>query len=109
MLPWLLIAAFLQPAAPVTERPQFAPEAIPPDRIGGDATTVEPAGKAALDTIWIADWSFDASGGGCADAGWVKVDGRIVNDGSNYWSINNTFSGTGGITGKAAVLSRHNL
>lgn len=59
------------------------------------------------DTIWIADWNFD--GASCNSTGWVKYDNRILNDGSNYWVVDNRFNGVGGITGKAAILSRHTL
>jgi hypothetical protein len=74
--------------------------------VGDDAQPV--ARKALEDTIWIADWNFD-SGTTCTSTGWVKYDSRIINDGSNYWAVNNSFGGTGGIVNKAAVLSRHNL
>lgn len=61
------------------------------------------------DTVWIADWTFDLSEGACNDSGWLKFDNRILHDGSNYWVIDNRFDGTGGITGKAAILSKHDL
>ena len=59
------------------------------------------------DTVWIADWSFD--GAGCLGSGWVTYDNRILNDGSNYWSVNGNFAGTGSIVGNAAVLAKHDL
>jgi hypothetical protein len=63
--------------------------------------------RALQDTVWIADWSFD--GAGCVSTAWTKYDNRILNDGSNYWSVNSNFSGAGSIAGNAAVLAKHDL
>jgi hypothetical protein len=70
----------------------------------------KPAAATALqDTLWIADWTFDAPGGGCTETGWMHYDNRIRNDGSNYWTVNSAFAGSGGILGNAAVLRKHDL
>ena len=104
----LLATARIALAVRSAEPLEQTPEVGEVDAIGNpEAPRI--AGKVLGDTVWIADWSFDAPGGACTDAGWVKYDDRILNDGSNYWSIDNRLSGTGGITGKAAILSRHNL
>ena len=71
-----------------------------------DGTGLAPA-KALQDTVWIADWTFD--GAGCNGTGWGTYDNRILNDGSNYWSIRSNFGGTGGIVNNAAVLAKHDL
>lgn len=63
------------------------------------------ASKAFNDTVWIADWTFDASGGGCTEAGWVHRDLRILNDGTNYWSVQTGY----GDGSHAAVLRKHDL
>ena len=39
----------------------------------------------------------------------MKYDNRILNDGSNYWSVNTRFNRVGPITGNAAVLAKHDL
>jgi len=72
-----------------------------------DADGIPRAGNVLQDTIWIADWSFE----GCSSTGWVHYDGRILNDGSNYWSVSTDFAGGGGgiITNRAAVLRKHDL
>ena len=63
-----------------------------------DVSREIPTGSGVLeDTIWIADWSFDTTSGECTDAGWARYDNRILNDGSDYWSIRNSYAGTGGI------------
>jgi hypothetical protein len=65
--------------------------------------------KAAQDTIWIADWSFD-DGGPCNADGWETLDGRILNDGRVYWDADNAgYDGMGAIVGEAAVLGSHDL
>jgi hypothetical protein len=64
--------------------------------------------RALQDTVWIADWSFD-SGGGCVSTGWTHYDNRILNDGSNYWVVDNRFAGTGPIVNKSALLSKHDI
>jgi hypothetical protein len=78
------------------------------DVIGDVDGTAPAAGKVLADTVWIADWTFD-NGAPCNESGWVKYDNRILNDGSNYWVVDNRFAGTGGIVSKAAILSRHTL
>lgn len=70
-----------------------------------DADGVPRAGKALQDTTWIADWNFE----GCSSSGWTTYDGRILNDGSNYWSLSTDFNGQGSITNRAAVLRKHDL
>lgn len=77
------------------------------DSVGDDGLPI-PVSKVSVDTIWVADWSFDgAGGGGCTDAGWAKIDNRILNDGTNYWQIRNDWAGTGSIQGNAAALTKH--
>src|SRR5262245_1946504 len=53
------------------------------------------ASKALQDTVWIAGWSFDAAGGTCTDAGWIKYDNRILNThvDSEFWHVDNRFDG----------------
>src|SRR3989449_2774514 len=96
------------------------PVVLPPQELltyePGDADIVgdlrgrapTPSKIAVSDTTWIADWSFD-SGGGCTSAGWFQYDNRILNDGSNYWSVSSQYNGEGLIVGNAAKLGRHNL
>ena len=52
--------------------------------------------KVLQDTVWIADWSFDAPGGGCTDAGWVKWDNRIYNihDDAEFLHLDDRFGAT---------------
>ena len=91
-------------------RPQvFMDVTTESDQVGDVEGTTSPPAKVLQDTIWIADWNFDVFGGGCTDAGWVRYDNRILYDGSNYWSVGTAFDGTGGISGNAAILSRHDL
>jgi hypothetical protein len=85
-----------------------------PTKPGPDGETGVPTGPipglpqgALQDTVWIADWSFN--GGSCVSTGWTHYDNRILNDSSNYWSVNSNFSGTGGIVNNAAVLAKHDL
>ena len=72
-----------------------------------DATTPV-AGKALQDTVWIADWNFDAPDGSCTSEGWLPHDNRILNDNSNYWQVTTDYAG-GVITNFAAVLRKHDL
>jgi len=76
--------------------------------LGNADGTTPVAGKVLQDTIWIADWTFDPS---CTSPGWVKFDERIINDGTNYWSLGTAYAGAGGgtITGRAAILKKHDL
>jgi hypothetical protein len=67
-----------------------------------DGTHAAPR-KAAADTIWIADWTFDA-GGRCSDLGWEKIDNYVRYDGRIYWTIGPEFEGAGSIEGGAAIL-----
>jgi hypothetical protein len=76
--------------------------------IVGETVAAKPARTASDDTTWIADWSFD-SPSGCVNAGWTKFDNRILNDGSNQWTVQDTYSGLGGISRHAAVLAKHDL
>ncbi len=104
-LPLLARAALAVRSAEPLEQ---TPEVSEVDAIG-DPEAPPTAAKVLGDTVWIADWTFDTAGGACTDAGWVKSDNYILNDGSNYWSIDNRLSGVGGISWHAAILSRHNL
>ncbi len=48
----------------------------------GDPEGTEPAPQKALqDTVWIAEWDFDF-GFPCTDAGWLRVDNHVLNDGA---------------------------
>src|SRR5262249_15496283 len=109
----VLAAAVVRGSPPV--RHEFASPDIEPDVVG----PLQPvAAKALEDTIWIADWSFDA-GANCTDAGWVKYDNRILNThvDSDFWHVDNRFNGfTDGamppnvlVHNKAAILSHHDL
>src|SRR5262249_13817418 len=60
----VLAAAVVRGAAPA--RYEVASPDIEPDVVGPLQAV---AAKALEDTIWIADWSFDA-GANCTDAGW---------------------------------------
>ncbi len=105
---WCLLATArdalaVHPAEPL----EHTPEVGEVDAIG-DPEAPLTAAKVLGDTVWIADWTFDAPGGGCTDAGWVKHDNYVKNDGSTYWSVDNRFAATCGF-GKAAVLSKHDL
>ena len=84
------------------------PEPLRPET-ATEAKATGPSQTASGDTVWIADWTFDLPGGGCDGSGWTKLDNRILNDGSNYWTVDARFDGTGGITGQAAILSKHDL
>ncbi len=69
-----------------------------------------PASKTQSDTAWVADWSFD-SGSTCAMTGWQRLDNRVLNNGQVYWSAvagYDGLDGSGGVTGKAAVLRSSN-
>ena len=89
-----------------------------PDIAGDPGGSPALARKAAADTVWIADWSFDGAGG-CTSAGWTQYDYRILNGGGNQsglevdghpvWTISSVYSGQGGIVGNYANLGIHNL
>jgi hypothetical protein len=75
----------------------------------GDVDGTMPApSKVLADSTWVADWDFE-TGGSCVTDGWTKVDYRILDDGTNYWSTNTNFAGVGGIANKAAVLGKNDL
>jgi hypothetical protein len=94
---------------PQKQRLEIAADNVHVDRVG-DVDGTPRVSKAAVDTVWIADWTFDAAGGGCDDSGWEKIDNRVKEDHSAYWNLDDTrFDGRGGITGEAAVLSHHDL
>lgn len=61
--------------------------------------------------FWIADWTFDASGGACDFTGWTNVDNHIAvtDGGAHHWSVKASFSGVGNVVGEAAILGKHNL
>ena len=104
----LVLAASTAWSAPASERPAFAPVE---EMLDVNAPIAPVAGKVLQDTTWIADWSFDTPGGDCTDAGWVKYDNRVLNDGSNYWSVSTDYAGAGGgtITNFAAVLRKQDF
>jgi len=70
-----------------------------------DADGIPRAGKVLQDTIWIANWSFEA----CSSTGWTTYDGRILNNGSNFWGLSTDYAGQGSIANRAAVLRKHDL
>ena len=72
-----------------------------------DGTEAVPS-KALQDTVWIADWTFD-SGAACTSTGWGRHDLRILNNGTNYWVVNNSFADSFGISGNAVMLRGHNI
>jgi hypothetical protein len=114
-------------AKPAREVHEWTPIEIDVDRAGDPGPA---ASKAATDTIWIADWSFDP---GCTNAfndhtsqgeqvpGWFRYDLRILNDGNVYWHVRDDFDGAlvdtlaagsgddASISGNAAVLTHHDL
>ena len=109
-LPFMLGLVFhgvLQAKPPVLE-PALEPGSSAESPLAGKAALDRPS-IATGDTIWIADWSFDAPNGTCDDNGWTRYDNRILNDGSNYWSIKTNYAGIGGITDHAAALAKHDL
>jgi hypothetical protein len=126
----LLLVAGVVLAKPATEQHVFTPVEEGYVDVVGSADGTPAVSKAAQDTIWIADWSFDP---GCTNAfnndssagqqvpGWFRSDLRILNSGIEYWHIRNSFdgalvdtlaAGAGDdvfITGNAAVLTNHDL
>ena len=106
---FLLVAS--TSTAALTRAPTRGPELVHEvdADVVGEVDVTARAANVAGDTIWIADWSFDAAGGGCDDSGWQKIDLRIVSDGSNYWSIDTSHGGQGYISGNAAELDKHDL
>ncbi len=94
-------------ARPAGQRHEVADPALVPDIVGDVEGTLPAAQKTLQDTVWIADWGFDA-GFPCADFGWQRADNRILNNGVVHWSVTASYTGTGGITGKAAVLGYSN-
>jgi hypothetical protein len=112
-----LIAALVAWGSGFDASPAVAAPA-PPAEIAAESTdedlvsrSTPSVSKALQDTVWIAEWSFDAPGGGCTEAGWVKWDNRILNvhEDSEFWHVDNRFDGFGPISGRAAILSHHNL
>src|SRR5262245_2049921 len=80
-----------------------------PMTVGNVDGTMPPVAKVTFgDTTWVADWNFEP-GGSCSEAGWTKIDYRILNDGSSFWSVNTKYAGIGGIVNKAAALGKHDL
>src|SRR5438105_6955653 len=92
-------------AVPIRDAQQLAPSDLEVD-VAPPYRTAQ-VGKALIDTIWIADWNFD--GAGCNSTGWSKLDNRILNDGSNYWSVTTQYSAAPGMNGHEAKLGLHNL
>jgi len=105
--PSRLVPAFLfaLSAHASDEHPMYSP-VEDPDALP-EISTTPAAGKMLGDTIWIADWSFDAADGSCDGTGWVKYDNRILNDGSNYWQVTTDYAPP--LTGFAAALRKHDL
>ena len=100
------VLAFVAQASPAHRE---APTVTPIE--ASESTTTPVAGKVLQDTIWIADWTFDAADGSCDDTGWVRYDARIWNDGTNYWGVTTAYDGAGGgrIDNAAAALRKHDL
>ena len=130
LIRWIPVIV-LMTACAASARPgqvhELTTEDVDVDRVGGMADRVS---KAAGDTIWIADWSFDP---GCTNAfsdawstgeqvpGWFRRDDRVLSDGKIYWHVRDSFdgalvdtlaAGAGDdvlISGNAAVLTHHDL
>jgi len=112
LLGLVLAAVVLAPQAGEAKPPQERTSSMPVEEseiTGGDTAPV--AAKVLQDTIWIADWNFDAPNGSCTSDGWVVYDNRILNDGSNYWQVTTDYAGAGSgtITGAAAALRRRDI
>jgi hypothetical protein len=104
-------AALAAWATGAAARPAEPPRLAHPNQLdlaGAPAGTAPVAGKAAQDTVWIADWSFD-EGSPCTSTGWEKYDNRIQNDGTNYWCVSAAYDTCATLTGNAARLARHDL
>ncbi len=114
--PAILAAGVAVAAAFHASSPAWAVAPVVRHEITSTTSAIDAAGmtgdrgpsKALDDTTWIADWSFDGPGGTCVSAGWTAYDAYVQNDGSNFWVIDNRFSGTCG-SSKASVLSKHDL
>jgi hypothetical protein len=105
----MILVAGLVAAKPAQNPVELMPVEDSETYLVGDVEGNNPApAKALQDTIWIADWTFDA-GVVCTTTGWINYDFRILNDGLNYWVINNAFADTGGIDGDAIMLRNHDL
>ena len=100
----LCLAIVVLPSAPVQARPEFE------GRFELEPPILESARQLPLvtaqDTTWIADWTFDAPGGGCDASGWTAIDHTVRNDGSNDWSVGPDYDGQGFVSGNAAILRR---
>jgi hypothetical protein len=123
----MLSSALSASAKPAREAHEWTHIEANVDPVDAPAPVVS---KAASDTIWIADWSFDP---GCTNAfsndssegeqvpGWSRHDLRIKNDGNVYWHVRDDYDGAvvdtlaAGpgddrfISGNAAVLVHHDL
>ncbi len=91
-------------ARPDQDRPQLVP-----DEPEVDAPFARPPRQATVghDTTWIADWTFDAPGGGCTPSGWTAYDFHFRNAGNNDWSTGSQYAGLGGVINNSAAILRH--
>jgi hypothetical protein len=106
LLPTLAAAADSGTSRSATLRPEWTSR---PDEID-DYATQYGLESAAPDTEWIADWSFD--GGDPYDPmGWTALDLRAPAPQPQplYWSVGADYTGVGGISGNAAILTHHDL
>jgi len=103
LLSGVLIVASMGSAELSAAPPDLAMPELEVDIVGNSDCTHPMPQKILQDTIWIADWTFDTAVP-CDDAGWERVDNRILNDGLIHWEVTGTFDGMGGISGNAAAL-----
>jgi hypothetical protein len=76
------------------------------DLVGGLEKAAATPRTSAVDTAWIADWSFD-SGASCDDSGWQKLDLRdlaAITPTELFWGVDDVYDATGPISGNAATL-----
>lgn len=66
----LALGALTASAVPVRESQQFTSQ---PGEVDAPFAPRPASGKSLQDTVWIADWTFDAPGGGCTSAGWTNA------------------------------------
>jgi hypothetical protein len=102
----ILLGAAVAMARPAVQVHEIAAPEVEQDLVG-DVDGTQPASQKALqDTVWIADWTFDA-GAACDETGWIHADNHILNDGSNDWHIETGFTTPAGIAGMSAAVGYH--
>ena len=103
----LLLVAADALARPSGPRHEVVEPEIEVDLVG-DVEGTDPAPQRALsDTIWIADWNFDAGFVHCDETGWTHVDNRIRNDGTIYWHLETGFTTATGMAGNSFAVGHH--